>query len=154
TIQHALRTCSHVRPLWDIVSAPWLQFGLSFEWTYILDITKLQPAQDWSHVATELTVLWTMLAGGVLRRLWIYRNTVKYESANNLHIPSVLELVLLNWSAQVRRHIQLPSTLGDERNRFQAILNRLGQDPSYRGFWTKYPFHLSVNPLTRRLPLK
>ncbi len=154
TIQHALMACPRVKPLWDAIVDPWLQFGLRFDWTYILDITKVLPTPAWSHASTELTRLWTLLTGGMLRRLWLHRNKVKYERLFDLHVPSTVELILLQWSKQVRRHMQLPTTLDDERARIQTVTRRLGQHPSYQGFWSKYPLHFSVNPLTARVPFR
>ncbi|ETV69988.1 hypothetical protein H257_14357 [Aphanomyces astaci] len=133
TIQHALMACPRIRPLWDVISEPWLQFGLRFEWTYILDVTKVNPAPEWIHVAPMLVVLWTMLTAGVMRRLWIYRNKVKYEGTAGPYVPVMLELVLLQWSMQVRRHLQLPTTLDDERTQIQTVLGHFGQHPSYHG---------------------
>ncbi|RHZ08317.1 hypothetical protein DYB31_004343 [Aphanomyces astaci] len=52
-----------------------------------------------------LVVLWMMLTAGVMRRLWIYRNKVKYE---------------------VRRHLQLPTTLDDERTQIQTFARQSG----------------------------
>ncbi|ETV82144.1 hypothetical protein H257_04866 [Aphanomyces astaci] len=101
-----------------------------------------------------LVVLWTMLTAGVMRRLWIYRNKVKYEGTAGPYVPVMLELVLLQWTMQVRRHLQLPTTLDDERTQIQTVLRHFGQHPSYHGFWSKYPLHFSVNPLVRRLPLR
>ncbi|ETV90086.1 hypothetical protein H310_15082, partial [Aphanomyces invadans] len=92
----------------------------------------------------ELMALWIMLTGGVIRRLWIHRNKVKYENAHASHVPAMVELTLLQWSSQVRRHLSLPSTDDDERDRLRTILHRLGQHPNYQAFWSKYPKHFSV----------
>ncbi|ETV89794.1 hypothetical protein H310_15376, partial [Aphanomyces invadans] len=61
---------------------------------------------------------------------------------------------LLEWSTQIRRHLQLPTTLEDERTRIQMILRLLGQHPNYRGFWSKHRLHFSANPLTAQLPFR
>jgi hypothetical protein len=154
TTQHALHACTRIRPLWEALVEPWHQFGLRFEWTNILDIQTVTPSDPWAHATGDLLVLWTMLTGGILRRLWLHRNKVKYEGASVPYIPALVELTLLQWSSQVRRHLTLPSTLDDERDRLTTILRQLGQHPNYQGFWTKYPLHLSVNPLLGRFPFR
>ncbi|ETV74562.1 hypothetical protein H257_10711 [Aphanomyces astaci] len=99
-----------------------------------MDVMKANPSLEWIHVAPMLVVLWTMLKAGVMRHLWIYRNKVKYEDTAGPYVPAILELVLLQWSMQVRRHLQLPTTLDDERTQIQTVLCHLGQHPSYHGF--------------------
>jgi hypothetical protein len=154
TMEHALQSCPAVLSVWSVLEPPWQQFGLDLQWSNIMNFDKLQTLDAWNHAKPTLLLLWTSLVGGTLRRLWLHRNKVKYQDGAAPHVSSMVELILLAWTSQVRRHLQDPSIDHTDLAQFQTILHQLGQHPNFHGFWSKYPNHFSVNPLTKCATLK
>ncbi|OQR86320.1 hypothetical protein ACHHYP_10672 [Achlya hypogyna] len=145
TIQHALRACHVVDPLWRLHQAAWSTVGVKFTWYAITNIDQFGVTVVGAPLKHALYRLWVMLTGVTLHLAWQTRNNAKHRGQAPPPTHVLLNLAFVTWTTTVRRWIRLQDADDSDLAAVKTAMTLLLRQAHYRDLYAKHPWCMQLD---------